>query len=452
MNVIRALNNSFVSPLLPIVLLIAGIYCHIRYKGFILFKPFHIVKTLLQKEKGQGKNGSSPFKAVMLALAGTLGVGNITGVATALKAGGTGALFWMWVSALVSMALKYSETVLAVKYRITENGKYKGGAVYYISKALHSRFLAIIFALLCIFCSYTLGNMIQIKATASCFTYCFNINPLYVGIFAAVLCFFVIYKGVKSISDFSAATIPFLSLLYCAFSLFIIFSNIDKMPSVLYDIICNAFSFSSLGGGVIGFFTSRALRYGVSRGLASNESGCGTAPYAHASADASSAVKQGFWGIFEVYADTILICSMTGFVILLSPYYGYMGFDGMLLAIKSYEYFLGKASSYFMCFSVFFYSLSSAVCWSYYGSESVAFINKNKIYKKMYILSYCLILILGSVTDSETLWELSDFSIGLMAIINTLCLCLLSKEVGTETELYFSEVSSRKKEPHSPSK
>ncbi|MBE6632528.1 MAG: alanine:cation symporter family protein [Ruminococcaceae bacterium] len=438
METIIRINTYLLGPALTLLLLSAGIFCHIRFNGVLFSKIHHIVLCLF--ERRSDKNGISPFKAVTLALAGTLGVGNITGVAGAIISGGAGAVFWMWISALISTALKFSEVCLAVKYR--QDGK--GGAPYYIEKILKSRKMGMIFSILCLASSFTLGNMVQIKASADSFNYVFGIKPIYIGVILAFLCFAVIFKGVKSISDITVKLIPLLSLIYCFFSLYIIFSNLNNMPKVFKEIFNSAFSFKAAGGGIAGFFISRSVRYGISRGLASNESGCGTAPFAHAASNSTSPIKQGFWGVFEVFIDTIIICSMTAFVILLSPY-KYGSFDAMPLVLNSYEYYLGEFSSYFMCFSILFYSLSSAVCWSYYGTEALFFIKKSKIYTKAYILLYCSVIILGAVFDFELIWELSDLTIGLMTLLNIICILLASKEIADMTKEYFKPIPSNKK-------
>ena len=413
MNIITNLNKLILSPVMFSVLFICGAVLLIRLRGFPFTSPIKVLKGL--------KNGDmlSSFKAMTLALAGTLGVGNIVGVATAIHMGGAGAVFWMLVSALVAMVIKYAEIYLAVLYR--KNGR--GGAAYYIRDGLGKPILAALFSILCIIASFTVGNMIQVNAVALSFESEFALNPFITGVMIALLSFLVIYKGVESISAFTLRMIPLLSIGFIIVSIWVIAANRTLVPSVIKQIFTEAFKADSAAGGIIGFFTSNAVRYGVMRGIGSNEAGCGTAPTAHVTAKTDRPEKQALWGIFEVFVDTVLLCTLTALVILIYPD-NILKYDGMVLAIKAYEGYFGEAAGYILAISIFFFALSTVICWSYYAVESIHYFTKKEIYKKAYIVVYCGFCIIGSVSSLEAVWELSDITIALMTIIN--CYTLIS--------------------------
>ena len=413
MNIITTLNKLILSPVMFAVLFICGAVLLIRLRGFPFTSPIKVLKGL--------KNGDmlSSFKAMTLALAGTLGVGNIVGVATAIHMGGAGAVFWMLVSALVAMVIKYAEIYLAVLYR--KNGR--GGAAYYIRDGLGKPILAALFSILCIIASFTVGNMIQVNAVALSFESEFALNPFITGVMIALLSFLVIYKGVESISAFTLRMIPLLSVGFIIVSIWVIAANRTLVPSVIKQIFTEAFKADSAAGGIIGFFTSNAVRYGVMRGIGSNEAGCGTAPTAHVTAKTDRPEKQALWGIFEVFVDTVLLCTLTALVILIYPD-NILKYDGMVLAIKAYEGYFGEAAGYILAISIFFFALSTVICWSYYAVESIHYFTKKEIYKKAYIVVYCGFCIIGSVSSLEAVWELSDITIALMTIIN--CYTLIS--------------------------
>lgn len=442
MTIISFINTFILSPVLPLTVFAAGIYFLFKLKFFIFRYPTKIIKVLFKKNNNP--NAMSPFKAVTMALAGTLGVGNIVGVATAVTAGGAGAVFWMILSALISMTIKYSEIVLAVKYRKDHNGIKSGGAMYYIRDGLKKHKTAIIFAVVCMLSSFTIGNIIQVNAASNAFYMVFNIPPVAVGIFIAVLAFIVIWGGLKSISEFTAKMIPLLSLLFIAVSLYVIIINYDKIPGVIINILYSAFAPSAAAGGIGGFILMKSIRYGVARGIMSNEAGCGTAPIAHAGADTDNPAEQGCWGIFEVFVDTVLLCSMTAFVILI--YYDNLtGYDGIILALKAFESCLGNIAGYVISISILCFAFGTVVCWSYYGIECIRFLTPNPKWEKMYIIVFCATAIYGAVASNAVIWELSDFFIGIMTVINTSCICGMTPTIKSITNAYFNNFKRDKR-------
>lgn len=428
------INEKFFGPILPIILITSGIYILFRYAYMIILHPIKIIKSLFSKNS----NGKSSFAAACLALSGTLGVGNIAGVASAIAIGGAGAVFWMWVSAFFAMIIKYSEVVIAMHFKI--NGK--GGAGYYLEYGLHSKKLGIFFSFLVILSSFTVGNIVQSSAAAEAMNTSFGISKLLIGIIIAVVTLILICGGVSRVTKFSSVVIPVLTLGYILLSFAIIIKNSSVLPSVFSQFFSNAFTPCAILGGSGGTIISNAIRYGTSRGILSNEAGCGTATYAHSSAD-NTPVEQGFWGIFEVFVDTILLCTLTALVILITCPSGDKN-NGMALSIEAFST-VGYFGGAFIAVSSAIYAVASIVCWSYYGTEALSYISDNKRIRRLYLLLYSAAGIIGAVFAPKIVWELSDMSVTLMASINTLCICLLSKYSKRVTKDYFTKCKLRKK-------
>ena len=423
------INEYVFGPLLPIVLMAAGVFLLIKNRFFLILHPIKIVKSLFRKGSGE----VSPFKAACVALSGTLGVGNIAGVAAALATGGAGAIFWMWVSAFFAMVIKYVEVTTAM---ICKKGTY-GGASYYIEKCKGGKFIAPAFAVIIVIASFSVGNIVQSSAASEAIYQSFGVSKLLLGLIFSLLTLFLIGGGVKRVANFSSIVIPILSLIYVVLSLAIIIKNYALMPSVLKRIFLEAFDFSSVGGGILGFIITDSMRYGASRGILSNEAGCGTAAYAHASTD-NIPSEQGFFGIFEVFVDTILLCSLTAFVVLIANPAELSGGNGMLIAISSYD-IVGSFGGDFIAVSSAIYAAASVVCWSYYGNEALRYLKIKKQSRFVYTIVYSLTGLLGAIFAPNFVWELADASISLMALINTICLCTISNISAKETRLYFKD-------------
>lgn len=427
------LNSDIIGPLLPIIMLFSGMFLLIRYKFFLIFHPIKIIKALFKKSQDR----VSPFKAACIALSGTLGVGNIAGVAAAIAAGGAGAVFWMWISAFFAMIIKYAEVCTAVIFKKSGHG----GPSYYIEQGLHSKKLARFFAIIIIFSSFCIGNIVQSSAAAEAMKVSFGTSKLVVGIIFAVITFFLIKGGVNRIASFSSAVIPILSLGYVLLSVAIIIKNRFMLPDIFKNIISGAFTFNSVNGGILGIFTSKAIRFGASRGILSNEAGCGTAAYAHSSAK-NDPVSQGFFGIFEVFVDTVVLCTLTALVVLIAFPCGAIGDNGMQLAADAYST-AGKFGGDFVAVSSAVYAVASVVCWSFYGSESLLYLSSSsknsRILDRIYIIVYSLTGVLGALFAPKLVWELADLSIAAMAIINIICICLLSKHSARATYNYFKK-------------
>ena len=445
-TVIDFLNEYIFGAGVPIILIFAGLFFCFKLKFFHFLHPIKIIKALKPEN---AKNGVSSFGAMSLALAGTLGVGNMVGVASAIALGGFGAIFWMWVSAIVAMILKYAEIVLAMRHRRFDNeGRPYGAAMYYISDALGQkrlgRVIASIFAGLCIFNAVSMGGMIQVNSAANAINGVFGIPPIIVGIIFGIITVWTTVRGREGILAVTERLVPFMTIGFLLLSVAVIFIYPDRTLNAFSLIFKNAFNLKSGVGGVAGFLLSSALRYGTMRGILSNEAGCGTAPAAHAVSSCRIPAKQGAWGIFEVFVDTILLCTLTAIVII-------VGFDGvnpngdfMMMTVSAYTYLLGNFSGYFIAVAVLLFGLATVLCWAHYGIVSVKYISSHKYAIPMFIAIYSTAVCLGSVISANVIWDGADLSIGAMTLINVVILIKLSGEVKSETEGYFGTRRKKK--------
>jgi len=425
------LATSVITPVLPFFLGFVGIILY-RDLGFFPFsKPRRAFSSLFSS------SDSSSWRALSVALAGTLGVGNIIGVAYAITTAGAGALFWMWASALLAMILKYGETLLAIKYRknISQNKhtpQYVGGAMYYIP----NRYLAAMFALLCVVSSFTVGNLLQTKAVSDAFALNFSLSPYTVGIALAILTLLVIWRGIRRITQFCSVVIPFLSLVYLVMCIAVILKNYASIPSLFAQIVTEAFSLRAVGGGIGGTFIFHAMKVGFSKGLITNEAGCGTAPIAHASADTDSAVKQGLLGVVEVFFDTIVLCTASGLVLLLAQQNA-TSLDGYALVLSAFEPLFGRLADIILPLCIFFFVLATLVSWSYYGKSALTYFTQNRAIQKLYLLFFSTVAFFGAVGEAGIFWQLSDITLGLMTFINAGYLLYFRRNIKDETKTFL---------------
>ena len=439
------INNNVISVVTPILLLLSGLYFSFKLKFFYITHPIKILKSMLTPQK---KSGISPFRAVTLALAGTLGVGNIAGVASSIAIGGFGSVFWMWISALVAMVLKYAEIVLAIAHRRADKDGYHGGASYYIEdffalskKRALGRIFGGFFAILCVINAITMGCMIQSNAVSTSFEGVFNIKPWIVGAIVAILSVIVISGNARWISAFSEKTVPIMTLGYILLSVAVLAARWQYLDEAFKMIFEDTFTPGSAAGGIVGFLISRGLKAGTMRGLMSNEAGCGTAPTAHASAECDSPAAQGFWGIFEVFVDTILLCTLTALVIIVAVIDNgeimALGDNPMMMAIKAYSTVLGGWSEHYMALSVLLFAFATMICWAHYGKESILYLTKKKSPVTLYIIVYSLFIFIGAISTPSWAWLFADLALGIMTIINIAVILPQSGEVKKETERFF---------------
>ncbi len=402
--------------ILPLFLLFTGMRYGIRLKFFYILHPIKTAKSMLS-----GKGG---FSALSLALAGTLGIGNIAGVAAAISVGGAGALFWMCLSALVAMGVKYGETFFALKYKKISNGMAFGGAPYYIKEAFPNKkgaVLAVIFSLLCIGNSLITGNFVQINAVKDIFP----VNPIILGGIFAILLLLVILNGVNKISSLTSLVIPFLTLTHIILSLYIIFSNYQHIPAVFSKIVTEAFNFRAAFSGVGAYSILTAIRYGVSRGILSNEAGCGTSPIAHASSDNDPHI-QACLGVFEVFFDTVVLCTITALVILL---YGERDLAPVEWVARAYGYYLSSFGEYFIKISCLIYVFSTLISQFYYADKSLSYLTESRIMHTSFAILSSLVCILSPLASSDLMWAVSDINIALLTVFNLITLNFLLKKL-----------------------
>ena len=434
------LNKYIFGVGIPIFLILAGLFYCFRLRFFHFFHPIRTIRSL---RSGNRTSGVSSASALSLALAGTLGVGNMVGVASAIVLGGFGAVFWMWVSALIAMILKYAEIVLAMKYRRYDSeGRPHGAAMYYIRACFRGRLgivLAGIFAVFCIFNAFSMGSMIQVSASANAMNGVFGVPQLVIGVIFALFALFVMLRGQSGILGVTEKLVPFMTVGFVILSLAVIIIRPSGALDALGKIFANAFSIRSGVAGVTGFFLSGALRYGTMRGILSNEAGCGTAPAAHAVSSCDEPARQGIWGIFEVFVDTILLCTMTAIVIII----GYDAIDPtgdyMLVTVDAYESVLGAPAGYFLAVAVLLFGLATVLCWAHYGLEGVKYFSRSSTARSAFVIAYASSVLLGAIVSTDTIWEVADLSIGVMTAINLMALLFMSREVKDETERYFKD-------------
>ncbi len=429
--------------LLPAALIGAGIFFGFRLRFFWLFHPIRTVRTLFLRTK---KNAASPFAALTVALAGTLGVGNIAGVAAAITAGGAGAVFWMLAGAFFAMSVKYAEVYLALRYRRYRSEKGRlipyGGAMYYIRDGLAERartgigrrtasVLGGIFAILCAVNALITGNVLQIRAAVSCA----DVPPLIFAMLFGALALPAMGGGMGRLSKITVILIPALSIIYILLSGTILLAHRMEIPRIAEQIFREALDFSAVGGGILGLSVSRAVRFGITRGIFSNEAGCGTSPTAHAASDARDPHHQGCFGIFEVFADTVLLCTMTALVILL--YKDNAGLSGIELSLAAYTklslsiggVWLASFAGLFMRTSVILFAFATVISQSYCGIEALRFFLPARAAKSIFMLLSAAAILTGALLSENVLWQWADIVISAMTVLNVLCLIRLHKQI-----------------------
>ena len=456
-NAINDAVNSFAwGPVMLLLLVGTGIYLTVRTHwlqvsrfGFIMRNTFGSLFRAGGEKKDHGAN-LSPFQAVTTALAGTVGTGNIAGVTGAIFVGGPGAVFWMWFAAFFGMVTKYAEIVLAMKYRQTdENGRHYGGPMYYIQNGLGSRWkwLAVLFALLGGLACFGIGNISQSSEIAGSLLSLFGLPRLFSGILIAVIVGVVVIGGVKRIGTVTSYLVPFMSVIYVAAGIILIVMRITMIPATIARIISCAFSFQAVEGGFMGVMIMNAMKQGFARGVFSNEAGLGSAPMAHAASSTEEPVEQAMWGVFEVFIDTIIICSITAFAVLLS---GVLEADGGLsaysskgaAAVAAFNSILpGVIGGKIIQLSLIFFALSTILGWSYYGECCWRYVTGgNQFFDRVFKIVFVLMCIVGATGNGTLMWDISDTLNGLMAIPNLIALLLLSKVVAGTTKDYFGRV------------
>ena len=444
---LNAVNELLWGPGTLALLLGTGVFLTVRMRLLPWRRLGFALRSALGREaRRTGRDGVSPFSALMTALAASIGTGNIVGVATALAAGGPGALVWMELSALFGMATIFAESFLAVRYRRRDRqGQWVGGPMYALEAAFgrkHGGRLGAVFALFAVGASLGIGSMTQSNSIAGALESTFGLPVWTVGAVTAGLALVIILGGIRSISKVAAVLVPVMGVIYLAAGLAVIIGNLGSLPGSVAEIIRRAFSPRAAAGGTAGWLV--AARWGVARGVFSNEAGLGSAPMAHAASDTQEPVEQGMWGVFEVFVDTIVICTLTSMAILLSGVLEYdlssFASNGAAAAAAFNAIFPGTIGGTVLQISLLFFALSTILGWSYYGERCWGYLsNNNKVVNVIFKIAFVLMCVVGSVGSGTLMWNISDTLNGMMAIPNLVGLLLLSGTVIRLTREYFDK-------------
>ncbi|MGD6944388.1 alanine/glycine:cation symporter family protein [Cytobacillus gottheilii] len=423
--VVGELNDVMWTYILIAALIASGLFFSLRSK-FVQFRMFPEMFRILGDKamiSADGKRGISSFQAFCISAASRVGTGNIAGVATAIAAGGPGAVFWMWIIAFLGGASSFIESTLAQIYKVKDRDGFRGGPAYYMEKGLNKRWMGILFAVIITFCFGFVFNSVQSNTIALAFEDAFGTNQTIVGIILAVLTAAVIFGGVHRIAKVSQVVVPIMAVIYILLALVIMIMNVTEIPAVFSLILKSAFGLEEALGGTMG----AAVMMGIKRGLFSNEAGMGSAPNAAAAAAVSHPVKQGLIQTLGVFVDTIIICSATAFMIILSGDYMNSDLSGVQLTQSALSVQVGSWASIFVAVAIFLFAFTSVIGNYYYGETNIEFIKKSRMAVFIYRLGVIAMVLFGSVASLDLVWSLADLFMGVMALINLTAIVLLSR-------------------------
>lgn len=437
------LNDWVWSLPLLILLLGTGIYLTFILRGVQFRYLGYAFGQIYADQKKNSKGDINPYESLMTTLAGAVGTGAIVGVSTALLVGGVGALFWMWVTALFGMATKYSESLLAIKYRsVGKNGEMLGGPMEYIEKGLKLKWLALLFAFFGVVASIGTGNLVQVNSIAGAFKDISGLNPWLIGAILSILVTSIIIGGIKSIGRAAGILVPFMAILYIGSGLGILFIHLEKIPDALLKIISSAFDLKSGVGGFLGSAMLLAIQTGASKSVFSNEAGLGISSIAAASARTDNPCRQAMINMTGALISTVIICTITGLVLIVTGSLDEPNLKGVSLAMHAFRSNF-PFGEYIVAIGLILFAFTTTLAWAFYGEKCFEYLFGEK-YKIFYRIIFCLIVIPGAALKLETAWFLADISNGLMAIPNLIALVCLSKIIGQETKEFLKIASSEK--------
>jgi AGCS family alanine or glycine:cation symporter len=443
-KIISAISNVVWGPPVLILLIGTGLFLTLRTKGIQFRKLPYALKLAFSPHQDKNSLGDiSHFEALMTALSATVGTGNIVGVATAVVLGGPGAMIWMWVSALVGMATKYGEAILAVKFRVRdEKGQMAGGPMYYLEKGLKCKWLGVLFAVFAVIASFGIGSGVQAQSVATALGPTFGIPTWIIAIVMVVTLALVILGGIQSIAKVVTFFVPIMIVFYVATSLVIIGTHLELLPATFSLIFQGAFSAKAIAGGVAG----AAIRYGVARGVFSNEAGLGSSPIAAAAAICDHPGRQALVSMTQVFLDTIVVCSMTGLILIMGGQYD-DGLKGAALTMSTFDSMVGgKLGTWIVAIGLFMFAYSTIIGWSYYGERCAYYLGGQKVILP-YRIVYIAVAGLGCVaTNLDMIWNISDVFNGFMAIPNLIGLLGLSGIIAKETKDFNAIIKAEKAE------
>lgn len=458
-EIVKRIDDFVWGPVMLILLVGTGIFLTVRTRFLTWRNLGYALKSTLSKEartKSRGEGDVSPFSALTTALAATIGTGNIVGVATAMVSGGPGALVWMWISAAFGITSKFSECMLAIKYReVNAKGEMSGGPMYTMKKGLKNKNLGVIlawlFAFFAVIASFGIGNMTQGNSIASALHATFHVPMKISGIIITILTLLIIVGGIKSISKVSSVVVPVMAIFYVICGLIVILGNISNLPSGLAMIFKMAFSAKAVGGGLCGTITASmmsAMRYGVARGVFSNEAGMGSAAITAAAATTDNPVRQGYINMTGTFWDTIVVCTITGLAIASSGMLGTTDAAGNLLTgsdvtIAAFETVLGSAGGWLVTIGITLFAFSTILGWEYHGEKAFEYLLGSHKYNMIYRIAFSLVVYVGCTQTLSLVWNFSDIANALMAIPNLICMLLLSGEIARDIEAFQPEIKNK---------
>lgn len=438
-SIVGAINGVVWGPLMLVLILGAGFFLQVGLKFMPILKLGTGFRLLFQGRESSGEGQISPFNALMTSLSATIGTGNIAGVATAVFLGGPGALFWMWMTALVGMATKYAEAVLAVKYRETDElGNFVGGPMYYIKNGLDRKWfwLAPAFALFGSIAAFGIGNGVQANGVASVLDSNFGVNPSVTGVILMVLTAAVILGGISRIGSVAGKLVPFMAVTYVLAGLLVLLLNIGNIGTAINLVFTHAFTPSAAEGGFAGAAVWAAIRFGVARGVFSNEAGLGSAPIAHAAASTKGPVNQGLIAMLGTFIDTIIVCSITGLAIIATGAWT-SGESGAALTAHAFELSLPGIGGSLIAVALSIFAFTTILGWSFYGEKCIGFFFGAKSLLP-YRICWIVMIYFGATADLGFIWLLADTLNAMMAIPNLIALILLSPVVFKLTKAFFA--------------
>ena len=425
-------------------LLFVGILYTLKLRFFQLFRFRYWIRETIGSccDKKLRKNiNISSFKAMTTALAGAIGTGNIVGVAGAIALGGPGAVFWMWIAAFFGMATVFAENYLGIIYRETKDGKNVGGPMYYIEKGLHCKPLAAVFATMCTGAALGMGNMTQANSAAGALELGFGIDVRISGVIISILTGLIIFGGLDRISALNEKIIPIISVLFIGTAIIILITNYNRIIPVFLDIIKGAFGIRQATGGFCGYLILNSLRYGISRGVFSNEAGLGSSPIVHAASECDDPHKAGMWGLFQVFIDTIVMCTLMAMCILVTNSTD-SEINGIAISTAAFTRVFGAAGKYFVCISLTVFAFATLVSWCFYGEKSIEYLlGKRSV--PIFRIIYSSAAFFGAIMNISLIWDISDTLNGFMAIPNLAALLLLSDKVVLNDKKILSRSAGR---------
>ena len=455
-EIVSKVDDFVWGPVMLVLLVGTGIFLTFRTRFLTWRNLGYALKSTLSKEartKSRGEGDVSPFSALTTALAATIGTGNIVGVATAMVSGGPGALVWMWISAAFGLTSKFSECMLAFKYReVNEKGEMSGGPMYTMKKGLKNKklgaVLAWFFALFAVIASFGIGNMTQGNSISGAIKATFHVPTGVTGIVITVLSLLIIVGGIKSISKVSSVVVPVMAIFYVICGVIVIIGNIANLPAGVAMIFKMAFSVKAVGGGLCGTIVAsmmNAMRYGVARGVFSNEAGMGSAAITAAAATTDNPVRQGYINLTGTFWDTIVVCTITGLAIASSGVLGMTDADGALLTgsditIAAFQTVLGSGGGWLVTIGITLFAFSTILGWEYHGEKAFEYLLGTHKYNMVYRVVFSLIAYFGCTQTLSLVWNFSDIANALMAIPNLICMLMLSGEIAKDIRDFQPEI------------